>query len=173
MTKPPEDVANLLERLRGAPYRIEAWNCGLYKEAADLLERQAAQLANALQHIPEMEITIPHLRAQLAEREAQRAAAFAHIDILVADISQLQVKVSERDAQLAKGMEAAERDTERLDWLDAVTKRTNERCGTIYGWKFDINHNRASLSNHNHPPLTVRTAIDDAQQALAELGGQP
>lgn len=70
-------------------------------------------------------------------------------------------------------------DTSRLDWLDAVNQRTNERIGTVYGWKFDLNHNRAALSDHNLPALTVRQAIDKARgistgfdsQACFRVGG--
>jgi hypothetical protein len=55
-------------------------------------------------------------------------------------------------------------DTERLNWLDSVNTRTNQRVGTSYGWKFDINHNRAALSDHNLPALHVRAAIDAARK---------
>ena len=53
-------------------------------------------------------------------------------------------------------------DTERLDWLDAVNAKANERNGTSYGWAFDINQNRAALTDHNHPARTIRQAIDVA-----------
>ena len=56
-------------------------------------------------------------------------------------------------------------DTARLDWLDDVNKKINVRYGTKYGWKFDVNHNRAALSDHNVPALTVRQAIDAAMLA--------
>jgi len=56
-----------------------------------------------------------------------------------------------------------EEDKERLDWLDAVNLRMNERNGSVYGWKYDINHNRASLTDHNLPALTIREAIDCAR----------
>jgi len=54
-------------------------------------------------------------------------------------------------------------DTARLDWLDQVNTQTNDRVGTSYGWKFDINHNRAALTDHNLPALHVRAAIDEAR----------
>jgi hypothetical protein len=54
-------------------------------------------------------------------------------------------------------------DTARLDWLDQVNTRTNDRVGTNYGWKFDINHNRAALTDHNLPAMHVRAAIDEAR----------
>jgi hypothetical protein len=53
-------------------------------------------------------------------------------------------------------------DTDRLDFLDRVNANTNRRCGTTYGWKYDINHNRAALTDSNLPALTVREAIDAA-----------
>lgn len=59
-------------------------------------------------------------------------------------------------------------DAARLDWLDAVNRQTNERHNTTYGWKFDINHNRAALTDHNLPALSIREAIDVARQAGKE-----
>lgn len=53
-------------------------------------------------------------------------------------------------------------DAARLDWLDAVTARTNQQNETTYGWKFEINHNRAALKDNNIPALSVREAIDAA-----------
>lgn len=55
-------------------------------------------------------------------------------------------------------------DRARLDWLDTVNRNANERNGTVYGWKFDINHNRASLTDHNIPALSARDAIDRARK---------
>jgi hypothetical protein len=60
-------------------------------------------------------------------------------------------------------------DTARLDWLDQVNTRTNDRVGTSYGWKFDINHNRAALTDHNLPALHVRAAIDEARLKSAPV----
>lgn len=57
-------------------------------------------------------------------------------------------------------------DAERLDWLDSVTSRTNSRHGTAYGWRFDANRNRAALTDHNLPLMTVREAIDAAMRDL-------
>jgi len=56
-----------------------------------------------------------------------------------------------------------EEDRARLDWLDSVNLHMNERNGSVYGWKYDINHNRASLTDHNLPALTIREAIDCAR----------
>jgi hypothetical protein len=55
-------------------------------------------------------------------------------------------------------------DTDRLDWLDSVNIRANTRNGSNYGWKFDINHNRAALTDCNSPALSVRAAIDAARK---------
>jgi hypothetical protein len=65
---------------------------------------------------------------------------------------------------LAEGNRLGQRrtDAERLDWLDHVTATTNARHGTVYGWKYDINHNRAALTDMNRPALTIREAIDEA-----------
>lgn len=60
-------------------------------------------------------------------------------------------------------MSAAD-DTARLDWLDQVNANTNERNGTRYGWRYDINHNRAALTDCNSPALTIREAINAAIQ---------
>jgi hypothetical protein len=64
------------------------------------------------------------------------------------------------------------KDQQRLDFLDRVNQSTNERIGSRYGWKFDINHNRAALTDHNHPALTVREALDHALSNLMN-GGLP
>ena len=56
-------------------------------------------------------------------------------------------------------------DAERLDWLDRVNQATNAHYRTRYGWKFDLNCNRASLTDHHLPALTVRDAIDSAMDA--------
>ena len=53
-------------------------------------------------------------------------------------------------------------DSVRLDWLDEVNANSNERVGSDYGWKYDINHNRAALTDCNFPKLTIRQAIDEA-----------
>lgn len=55
-------------------------------------------------------------------------------------------------------------DAARLDWLDTVNQKANERNRTVYGWKFDVNHNRAALTDHNIPALSVREAIDVARK---------
>lgn len=54
-------------------------------------------------------------------------------------------------------------DKARLDWLDGVNTSANRRNGTVYGWHFDINHNRAALMDSHHHRLTVREAIDCAR----------
>lgn len=71
------------------------------------------------------------------------------------------------DESLRRGLEtikALKNDRERLDWLDAVNRNTNERIGTTYGWKYDINHNRAALTDCNLPALSIRAAIDAAMK---------
>lgn len=59
-------------------------------------------------------------------------------------------------------------DSARLDWLDHVNARTNDRNKTHYGWRFEINHNRAALSDCHFPPRSVRTAIDEARTLRQE-----
>lgn len=61
-----------------------------------------------------------------------------------------------------------EKDTLRLNWLDEVNQRSNKYNGTVYGWRYDINHNRAQLSDHHIPALSVREAIDQAMQKSAD-----
>lgn len=56
-------------------------------------------------------------------------------------------------------------DAARLDFLDAMNKRKNERHGTLYGWRLTENHNRIALEDHNYPVLSVRAAIDAARDA--------
>jgi hypothetical protein len=62
----------------------------------------------------------------------------------------------------AEKMLENKKDSERLDWLDKKNSAMNERCGSNYGWKFDVNHNRIALTDHNLPKHTVREAIDAA-----------
>lgn len=77
-------------------------------------------------------------------------------------------RVSEREAgnEMVKRCEQLLEDAARLNWLDDVNSRTNERNGTKYGWRFDINHNRAALTDHNYPALPVREAIDAARHKM-------
>lgn len=69
--------------------------------------------------------------------------------------------VDERDSLRAQ-LAVAQADVRRLDWLDGVNAATNARNGTIYGWRFEVNCNRAALTDHNLPALSVREAIDFA-----------
>lgn len=62
-------------------------------------------------------------------------------------------------------MSANRTDAERLDWLDRVNENANRHNGTVYGWRFDINHNRAALTDMHLPALTVREAIDRAMDS--------
>lgn len=66
-------------------------------------------------------------------------------------------------------------DTARLDWLDRVNREANARNGTVYGWRFDLNHNRAEvrLSDSNIPALPVREALDAAMAVSPSEGRQP
>jgi hypothetical protein len=63
----------------------------------------------------------------------------------------------------AERLAALEADKARLDWLDSVNLNANERNGTIYGWRYDINHNRAALTDCHLPAFSVREAIDAAR----------
>lgn len=60
-------------------------------------------------------------------------------------------------------------DRARLDWLDQVNANSNSRNGTTYGWRYDINHNRAALTDCNYPALSIREAIDVARGAVTEF----
>lgn len=72
----------------------------------------------------------------------------------------------EENARLRTALdkEPDKKDADRLDWLDRVNAGANKRNGTKYGWKFDINHNRAALTDCNCPALSVREAIDKAMR---------
>ena len=63
----------------------------------------------------------------------------------------------------AERLAELETDKARLDWLDSVNLKSNERNGTVYGWQYDINHNRAALTDCHLPAFTVREAIDAAR----------
>lgn len=57
----------------------------------------------------------------------------ANRDLVVAAINHLPA--------LLDRLEAAERDTARLDFLDTCNARLNDRYGTSYKWKLILNHN--------------------------------
>lgn len=61
-------------------------------------------------------------------------------------------------------------DKKRLDFLDLLNARQNERYTSNYGWKIDINHNRVALTDHNFPKLSVREAIDEAIARVEQKG---
>src|SRR6185437_15510877 len=71
--------------------------------------------------------------------------------------------IAERVNREVERRREAEADTARLDWLDKVNRNMNERNGSHYGWRYEINHLRAALTDHNYPPLTIREAIDAAR----------
>lgn len=75
-------------------------------------------------------------------------------------------------ARIARHIEPFKKDQDRLDWLDYVNRSINAQHGTVYGWRFSVNHNRAEarLDDCNIPALSVREAIDAA--AWGELGAQ-
>lgn len=83
-------------------------------------------------------------------------------------LSQFDPALGIRDAALAifRGAQVRilelEADAARLDLLDEINRKINQDHGTEYGWRFDVNHNRAqvSLTDCNLPALTVRAAID-------------
>lgn len=70
---------------------------------------------------------------------------------------------TQRDACLS----SMAKDSDRLDFLDAINTRKNAQYGTRYGWGLTENHNRIALEDHHFPVLTVREAIDAAIAASA------
>jgi len=104
---------------------------------------------------------------------AGRADKEKEVERLTDEIAMLK---AERDAyregmrRVKLDLEEEQEDTKRLDWLDEVTRKTNERNGTVYGWRFDINHNRAALMDHNWPALSIRQAIDAAMNKEEKNG---
>jgi hypothetical protein len=86
-------------------------------------------------------------------------------------IRQLEAKL----ARLTAEAEKLRGDGERLDWLEKLNKRLNERHGTVYQWKMIINENvnRLFLVDLNDAECgfgsfaTPRAAIDAARQADA------
>jgi len=130
---------------------------------------------------------IERLRAELAEADRAAGAALRRVTSL--EDSEQKRSWWLRQAKAAEGYDdatsfdevwaklRAERDqlkalvaadpvkadTDRLDWLDQVNQRANARNGSKYVWKFDINHNRAALTDMNKPALSIRAAIDQAR----------
>ena len=68
--------------------------------------------------------------------------------------------------RLRAEVEELRKDKERLDWLDQVNAKRNADNGTVYGWKFEQNHLRSSLTDHHYKPahVDVRTAITAAMK---------
>jgi|GEM_PF-2059712 len=97
------------------------------------------------------------LQQSLAYAEGQASEYRARYDAQTNGIRRVMAELAE-----------AQKDGERLDWLDEVNRKANERNGTVYGWRFDINHNRAALMDHNWPALSIRAAIDAAINKGAE-----
>lgn len=128
------------------------------KLKAELAEADRAA-GQALRRVADLEDTARKRNSWLSD--AKRAEGYSDntsFDDVWANIR------AERDR--LKALVAADpvkADTDRLDWLDGVNKRANGRNGTTYGWKYDINHNRAALTDNNFPALSVRAAIDAAR----------
>jgi hypothetical protein len=138
----------------------------------------AANPASVLELIAEVE----HLRAELAPGAAGGGApvhqAFlgteGWVDIGEHEISGYKSSYFDvRTLYTAPAVGTVEKDAERLDWLDEINRQTNEHYGTTYGWKFDINHNRAALMDHNWPALSIREAIDAAIAAHTKAAKEP
>ncbi len=93
------------------------------------------------------------------DAEAERDALKREVEGQARVIDRLRVDVA-----------ALRADEGRLDWLDFVNIKSNERNGTVYGWRFEQNHLRASLTDHHAPHMPVRAAIDAAiaDAALAQ-----
>lgn len=118
---------------------------------------------------------IAELERQLNQTVAQSgvwAAAAGATDAKVAELEAALEQAKEVKGNLERQNAELRKDAERLDWLDATNKRTNERYGTVYGWKFDINHNRAALTDHNWPARSIREAIDAAMPTAADQKGK-
>ncbi|UIF90936.1 hypothetical protein [Cupriavidus sp. UYPR2.512] len=125
------------------------------REQDAALKRQAASARLGMDAAKAAAAVYYRLGAQALDEAGRLAAqtSFAELE-------------SQRSANaiLTAENERLSKDAERLDWLDQVNRATNERNDTTYGWRFDINHNRAALMDHNLPALSVRQAIDAAKE---------
>jgi len=81
-------------------------------------------------------------------------------------IGGVPIKLATHIVRAVNAEEANRKDSERIDWMDAVNSNINNHYKTKYGWKWDVNHNRACLSDCNWPALTVRQAIDEAMNSV-------
>jgi hypothetical protein len=126
----------------------------------------------------------PHIRSARADgipttpSEADIEAAYLHSRWLrgqvcngegrmLADLGYEVQRLRDELAAAQAELRTLREDRDRLDWLEGVTARTNARNFTTYGWRYDINHNRASLTDCNLPALSIRAAIDAASQGEA------
>ena len=51
-------------------------------------------------------------------------------------------------------------DTNRLDYLDQLNGKLNQKSGSKYGWRLEVNHNRVALMEHDPMKQSVREAND-------------
>jgi hypothetical protein len=70
--------------------------------------------------------------------------------------------------ELIRRLREAEKDSDRVNWLDKKNAEMNARTNSNYGWKFDVNHNRIALTDCNWPNHTARQAIDEAMKIEKE-----
>ena len=164
----------MLKRPAGA--NADEWHLFL-SENKDALPFVAVQIAEAIEAL-ERQVFVPGLwRCPKCEFQLCQATLYAATGTVGArddpgdkcpNCNSPLWRVTERAAgnEMVKRCEQLLEDSARLNWLDEVNQRTNDRNGTRYGWRFDINHNRAALTDHNRPVLTVREAIDDAKHKM-------
>lgn len=119
---------------------------------------QPTALVEVTQGDKDRAVEIAHALGMSAEDFTSGAA-----DVLVQHCARHRIAALEEAARLA------EADTARLDFLDQMNAAKNEFHGTRYGWKYEVNHNRIALSDHNWPPLKVREAIDQARERHAAI----
>ncbi|ODM79105.1 hypothetical protein A6452_28845 [Bradyrhizobium elkanii] len=114
---------------------------------------------NALRQVSNLEETTQKRNSWLREAKASEG----YSDNTSFDDVWANVRAERDRLKALVAADPVKADTDRLDWLDRVNERANQRNGSRYGWKFDINHNRAALTDCNSPALSVRVAIDAAR----------
>lgn len=83
------------------------------------------------------------------------------------DANKEMERLEQVNAELIIKNNELRQDKERLDLLDKCNAEFNKACGSNYGWKVDLNHNRIALVDTGIPKTDVRTAIDKFKALLS------
>lgn len=141
------------------PMPIDGW----YVEVAANGERVLTISDEAICGLDELDPFAPVIRGAAAQLISFIGPGRDHVGNHVALSQSDPVMDALPDDEAAPAISESE-DAARLDFLDAMNARKNEKNGTRYGWRLSENHNRIALEDHAWPAVSVREAIDAARK---------